>query len=457
MRILTIGYSLPNQLVDNHTVLNAPSITDYEAAFVDPENFTRAPLDLLEGRREFTAHDGRPVHNGATSAAAVSIADQLRRRGAEAERFLDQGGALFVVGRPNATVAGVTGFEGCDRFSWLPAPEGAAWGPPHLRAAEGKTIRIADDQHPLSDALREFRQHLSYRAVLDPALAKAGSKARVIALGGSALPVAAEFPVLAGRVVMTPVFANVTGPTRAKLAQALVDAISEVAAGATAETPPSWTRTLALPGSEELEAEAREAEEAEAEASARTEAARDRLARLTAHRRLLWASGPAFAEAVREGLALLGLRAVSERGEPLAVADAEGDGDTPTAFVEVESVREAAAEWPYVRLQRRLERHLLEDGAQLRGIIVVNGKRHLNPSARREEFTAALRAACENYGYALLTGRTLFALVTRALEEGGVDGAPFEAAGRRLLHARGLVGTERALGEADEPDEAGIF
>ena len=448
MRVLTIGYALPNQQADNHTVLNAPSITDYEAAFIDPENFTRAPLELLEGRREFTAHDGRPVHNGATSAAAVSIADQVRRRATEAERLLDQGGTLFVVGRPNATAAGVAGFEGCDRFSWLPAPEGVAWGPPQLRAAEGKTIRIADDQHPLSDVLREFRRHLSYRAVLDPALAGAGSKARVIAHGGSALPVAAEFPVLAGRVVVTPVFGNVTGPTRAKLAQALLDAMGEVAAGATAETPPSWTRTLALPGSETAEAGVREAEEAEAEAAARTEAAREGLARLAAHRRLLWAAGPAFADAVREGLALLGLRAVSERGEPLAVA-----GGDDSAFVEVESTREAAAEWPYVRLQRRLERHLLEDGEQLRGVIVVNGKRHLNPAARREEFGAPLRTACENYGYALITGQTLFALVRRALE----DGAPFEAAGRRLLHARGLVGTEQALGEADEAGESGIF
>lgn len=448
MRVLTIGYALPNQLADNHTVLNAPSITDYEAAFIDPENFTRAPLELLEGRREFTAHDGRPVHNGATSAAAVSIADQVRRRATEAERLLDQGGTLFVVGRPNATAAGVAGFEGCDRFSWLPAPEGVAWGPPQLRAAEGKTIRIADDQHPLSDVLREFRRHLSYRAVLDPALAGAGSKARVVAHGGSALPVAAEFPVLAGRVVVTPVFGNVTGPTRAKLAQALLDAMGEVAAGATAETPPSWTRTLALPGSETAEAGVREAEEAEAEAAARTEAAREGLARLAAHRRLLWAAGPAFADAVSEGLALLGLRAVSERGEPLAVAS----GDD-SAFVEVESTREAAAEWPYVRLQRRLERHLLEEGEQLCGVIVVNGKRHLNPAARREEFGAPLRTACENYGYALITGQTLFALVRRALE----DGAPFEAAGRRLLHARGLVGTEQALGEADEAGESGIF
>ncbi len=449
MRILTIGYALPNPLVDNHTVLNAPSITDYDAAFIDPDSITRSVLDLLEGKREFTANDGRPVINGATTAAAVSAADQLHRRAEEAERFLDQGGVLFVVGRPNATVAGVVGFEGCDRYSWLPAPAGAAWRAPHIRGAEGKTIRIGDDQHPLSAVIREYRRHLSYRAVLHPELVSAQQHARVIALGGANLPIAAELPVLAGRVVMTPVFANVTGPTRARLAQAMVEAIAEVVAGETAETPPAWTRSLPLPGSEQIEAELEAAEAAEAEASARTGAVREHLDRLIAHRRLLWASGPAFAAAVREGLALLGLPPSTPPGEPLAL---EGEG---TALVEVESSREAVAEWPYIRLQRRLERHLLDEGEQLKGIIVVNGKRHISATSRRQQFSDALRIACENYGYALITGETLFALVQRALGEG--EGVPFEAAGRRLLHASGLITTDQALGEAEEADDASIF
>ncbi|MXY87554.1 MAG: hypothetical protein F4Y92_01660, partial [Dehalococcoidia bacterium] len=200
MRILTIGYSLPNQVVDNHTVLNAPSLTDYDAAFIDPEAITGAVQQLLEGERPFNAQDGRPVVNGATTATQVSAAEQLLRRAEEAERLLEQGGTLFVVGRPNAVLPGVVGFEGFDRYSWLPAPKGGGWNPPHLRAAEGKNIRIADDQHPLSGVLREYRRHITYRAVLDPAVLTADREGHVIATGGANMPIAAEFDVLAGHV-----------------------------------------------------------------------------------------------------------------------------------------------------------------------------------------------------------------------------------------------------------------
>ena len=451
MRIMTIGYSLPNAIVDNHTVLNAPSITDYDAMLVDPESITTSVKQLLEGERPFNSHDGREVVNGATTATQVSAADQLLRRAEEAQRFLEQGGTLFVIGRPNATLAGVIGFEGLDRYSWLPGPAGGGWNPPHLRAAEGKNIRIADDRHPLSGVLREYRRHITYRAVLDPAIATAEREGHVIATGGSNMPIAAEFSVLAGRVVITPVFANVTGTTRTRLAQALVDAMSEVAAGVVTEDPPSWTRSHALPGSEQIEAELEEAEQAESDASARTAAVRERLDTLIAHRRLLWAKGPAFAAAVREALGLLGLEATTPAGEGLAVTEGEH-----TALVEVESASEDVAEWPYVRLQRRLERHLLDEGEQLRGIIVANGKRAISPTARRQQFTAALRIACENYGYALTTGETLFALVQRALGT-EAEGAPFEAAGRRLLHNRGLMTTEQAMGETEEESDASIF
>ena len=406
---------------------------------------------LLEGERPFNSHDGREVVNGATTATQVSAADQLLRRAEEAQRFLEQGAPLFVIGRPNATLAGVIGFEGLDRYSWLPGPAGGGWNPPHLRAAEGKNIRIADDRHPLSGVLREHRRHITYRAVLDPAIATAEREGHVIATGGSNMPIAAEFSVLAGRVVMTPVFANVTGTTRTRLAQALVDAMSEVAAGVVTEDPPLWTRSQALPGSEQIEAELEEAEQEESAAVARTAAVHERLDTLIAHRRLLWATGPAFAAAVREALALLGLEATTAADEGLAVTEGEH-----TALVEVESAGENVAEWPYVRLQRRLERRLLDEGEQLQGIIVVNGKRTISPTARRQQFTDALRIACENYGYALTTGETLFALVQRALGT-EAEGAPFEAAGRRLLHSRGLMTTEQAMGETEEESDASIF
>ncbi|MCY4393346.1 MAG: hypothetical protein OXE43_15075 [Chloroflexi bacterium] len=451
MRILTIGYSLPNTIVDNHTILNAPSITDYDAALIDPEAITMSVQQLLEGERPFVAQDGRDVVNGATTATQISAADQLLRRAEEAERFLEQGGTLFVVGRPNAVLPGVIGFEGFDRYSWLPAPQGGSWNPPNLRAGEGKTVRIADDRHPLSGVLREYRRHITYRAVLHPAIATADREGHVIATGGSNVPIAAEFKVLAGRVVVTPVFASVTGNIRTKLAQALVDAMTEVAAGAVSEDAPGWARTHALPGSEQIEAELAELEEAESAAAARTAAVRERLDLLTAHRRLLWATGPTFVGAVQDALALLGLEAATA-DDGLAVTEGEH-----TALVEVESDREGVAEWPYVRLQRRLERRLLEEGDQLRGIIVVNGKRTITPTARKDQFSDALRIACENYGYALITGETLFSLVQRALGTDAEGATPFEAAGRRLIHGRGLITTEQAVGETEEAGDASIF
>ena len=451
MRILTIGYSLPNPIVDNHTVLNAPSLTDYDAAFIDPEAITGAVQQLLEGERPFNAHDGRPVVNGATTATQVSAADQLLRRAEEAERLLEQGGTLFIVGRPNAVLPGVVGFEGLDRYSWLPAPKGGGWNPPHVRAAEGKTIRIADDQHPLSPVLREYRRHITYRAVLDPAVATADREGHVIATGGANMPIAAEFEVLAGHVVVTPVLGSLTGTTRARLAQGMVDAMTAVATGVRNEDPPTWTRTFALPGSEQIEAELEEAQEAESAASARTVAVRERLDRLIAHRRLLWAAGPAFEATVSEALALLGLESTTA-DEGLAVTEGEH-----TALVEVESSREEVAEWPYVRLQRRLERHLLDKGEQLRGMIVVNGRREASPPGRRSQYTDALRIACENYGYALVTAETLFTLVQRALGTDAEGATPFEAAGRRLIHGRGLITTEQAVGETEEESDASIF
>lgn len=443
MRMITIGYPLPNANVDNHSVLNAPSLTDYEAVFVDPEGVTGAVQELLAGERDFTAHDGRPVINGASTAASLSAADQLHRRVEEAERFLDQGGTVVILGRPNATISGVIGFEGCDRYSWLPAPEGGSWGPPHLRAAEGKTIRIVDDDHPLSAVIREYRRNVVYRAVLNPRFLSTQKNARLIAVGGADLPIAAEIPVLAGRVVVIPVFNPVNGAARAKLAQAMVEAVAEVAEGGSVESVPTWARSLALPGSEQIEAELEDAETTAAQAAELVTSARERLDALTSHRRLLWASGRAFAEAVREGLALLGLTPTTGPIHPLAI---EG---SRTALVEVESSREAVAEWPYVRLQRRLERHLLDEGEQLKGLIVVNGRRAVGPASRKEPMTDALRIACENYGYSLITGETLFALVQRALGA-EQDDFSIEAAGSRLLDATGLVDTERALGETEE-------
>ncbi len=449
MNILSIGFPLPNQAIDNYNVLTAPSYFDYQALIVDPESVTRIPRELIEEGKTFDAFDGRPVVNGATTAAAVSAADQLKRRTEETRRLLEAGGTIVVIGRPNAALSGIIGFEGCDRYTWLPAPEGASWSPPLLRPAEGVTVRVRDDIHPMAEVLREFRKHVTYRAAFDdrqPAFR--GTK--IIACGGADVPIAAQFDVLAGRVIFMPAVKVSASTTRSSLAQTLVSAIRQVHGTPAESAAPTWARTIALPGMEQLEAEVEEAEESATEVKARLDESREKLQALADYRALLWAEGHRFEHAVRIALQSLGFSVTSGPGEPMVAQSAD-----EMVFVEYESSRETVVEWPYIRLQRRLEEQLLKKRLQPRGLIIANGQRGEVPEDRKKETTEPLRIACENYRYGLVTAPTLFALVQRAL--GGADHDELEAIRRRMLRTAGLLTLEAALGEADETMPGTIF
>lgn len=449
MRILVIGYPLPNVVFDNYNALTAPSYNDYDALIVDPASITKAARELAEEGTEFEAFDGRPVVNGPTTASAVSAADQLRRRTDETRRLLEAGGLVVVLGRPDAIQGGVYGFEGCDRYHWLPAPGGLSWGPPYLRPAEGKTVRIVAEEHPFATVLREYRNDVGYRAVFDDRQAEVRRHGRVVAAGGAGVPIAMEFPVLSGRVLFLPMMAESPYVNRANLAQSLADAFARHLGGTSSGDAPWWARSQALPGLEQIEAELEESEGAAAEAQAHAQAVRERHDTLARHRRLLWEDGQPFAGAVVEALRLLGLVVEYTPGEPITI---EHEG--AKAFLELESSRETVVEWPYIRLQRRLESHLLQRGELLKGIMVVNGWREREPEQREEELSGALRIAAENYRYALLTSRTLFELIRRAL--GGADEATLLGIRRRLMQATGAVSAADLLGEGEEePAEQG--
>ncbi|HEX6031395.1 MAG TPA: hypothetical protein VFY90_08180 [Tepidiformaceae bacterium] len=446
MQFLVIGYPLPNKDIDNYNALTAPSYFDYDGLLVDPASITAVAQSLLQGEREFEAFDGRQVLNAPTTASSVSAADQFRRRHDETTRILEAGGVVLVLARPNAVQGGIAGFEGCDRYSWLPAPAGMAWAPPYLVAAEGKTIRVVAEDHPVAGPLRTFRSGAKYRAVFDDRHAPV-RQGRVLATGGAGLPIAMEFKVLAGRVVFLPVLTEETGNVRSEVADAVVDLFLELSTAAVGQEAPYWARSQAVPGLEQVEAELEELETAAREATERLGTARTRHDTLASYRDLLWAEGRKFQASVEQSLRTLGFTVTDEGGR----LQVESEGRV--ALVEVESARELVVEWPYVRLQRRQEEALFSGGEPKGGLIVVTGHRAQEPSQREPEFSDPLRIACENYRFGLLTGQTLFALVQRAL--GGADEAALTGIRRRLLATHGLLSTEAALGDVTEGTDAG--
>lgn len=447
MRLLVIGYPLPHPSIENYHPLTAPSFFDFDAMFIDPASFTSLAARLVSDGDAFEAFDGRPVVNAPSSASAVSAAELLRRRADETQRLLESGGTVVVMARPNAVQGGILGFEGCDRYSWLPAPAGVSWGPPILRAAEGKTVRIVAEDHAFAPILRDYRREVAYRAVFDERSPAFRQHGRVLATGGAGTAIAAEFQVAGGRVIFLPVFPNDIGSFRSTLADRIVDAMRQLVDTTEPAAEAYWERSIAVPGLEQEEAEL-EAARADAEtAEARLTAVRERVLQLKAHRRLITAAGPGLVEATRDALTALGF-AVSVDGNAVTIV-----GEGQTAFVECEGAREEVVEWPYVRLQRRIEEHLLAKGEAPKGVVIANGQRVKEPGQRTAAFTEPLRLACENYRFALLTGETLFTLLQRAL--GGADEAFLAGARRRILGASGLLTEDGALSEAEAGRDLG--
>src|SRR5438552_547214 len=122
MRILSIGRPLAHPAIDNHTIFNAPSISDYEAVVFDPGGMFESVREAAEGRGDHRTFSDQPVVNGASTPSAIGIAEVLRRRRDETARCLERGGLVVVFTYPQATLPEVLGFTGADRYFFLPAP-----------------------------------------------------------------------------------------------------------------------------------------------------------------------------------------------------------------------------------------------------------------------------------------------------------------------------------------------
>jgi hypothetical protein len=228
----------------------------------------------------------------------------------------------------------------------------------------------------------------------------------------------------------------------------LFDAVKRVVAGESDEDAPAWAANYTMAGLEETEAELQRARVAVREAQSRLADIEARSTDLGRYRRLLWMGSVAGLDpVVRLAFRELGFRVEYDESRPMTI-----DADGQIAFVEVEGADGQVVEWPYLRLQRRLEKDMLATAQPKKGIIVINGERRRAPTRRGEQASPALRVACENYRYALLTGPQLYELVRSAREDGSEEN--LRAIRQTVLSAEGLLpGAEPAAGDLAGHDE----
>ncbi len=438
MRALVIGFPLPSPQIDNYNLLTAPSWFDYDGVVVEPLSVSQVIEDVLEQREEHQTRAEEPVVNRPTGPLAVALADMIKRRRAEAQFFLHNGGVIVVFGRPNVLHEGVSGFAGCDRYAWLPAPAGVAWEPPFLLRAEGSDVHVTDPLHPLARFVESNARWIAYRARFDETVPGFPTFGHVFARSAGGAAVGVELRVANGKVIFLPALGSIAyGDPRFEMATQMLEALRRASLKDVAQEEPGWARDVLLPGVEELAGKAQEAAEALDTAEGALTDALTELDKVAKYRALLWQEGALGLEpVVRDALRTLGFEVETDPDKPGWIADG-----SLKAFYEVEGSTGPVPEYPYFRLQKRLEKDLIETREPKRGVVVINGFREQRPEIREAQASETLRIAAENYRYALLTTERLLEMVRCVLEQ------PYDAVRRSMLRERllktiGEVGPE---------------
>ena len=437
MRILTLGCPLPDPQIDNHDWANAPSFFDYDVIVVDPAGAVSELVEgvLRQGASPLTYTD-EPIEDGPTTETSVGLADLLRRRQEETERLLARGGLVVCFAQPDVPHPRVSGFPGCHRYYWLPAPPDLDYGPKRLRPAHGASVSVTNYEHPFADFLERGRHNVLYRALFAEGTEGFGQAATVIGRSAGGAAIAIELSIGSGRVVFLPALApRLPSTERALMAHGLVTATRTALVLAAEGEPPEWISDYALPGIEEPQRQIEEAEARLELLESELNEARNQYRSVDRFRRILWQEGKyAFDLPVRDALIRLGFSTYSSPDEPASLAF----GDE-TVLLETESSTDAVGMEPHYRLRQRLETQIAKEGKRARGLIVINGQRETAPAERPQQYEESLRVAAESMRYCVMEAATLFAAMRDHLEGRGDDAAFC----RKLIETEGVLPAEQ--------------
>ncbi len=436
MRILSLGCPIPNPLVDNYDWASAPAFYDYDAVIVDPGiAVSQLVLGIVDNGTAYTTHNDEPVLDGPTTDTSVGLADLLRQRRAEMQRFLAGGGLVVCMAYPDVPHPRVAGFTGCHRYYWLPAPPDRDYGPKYLLPAAGRHVSPSDYEHPFADYLDTMRDNVRYRATLAEGAEGLSETLKVIGRSPGGAAIAAEIETGGGRLIFLPALpGNLTHSERSRIGENLIDAIRDTLLTDAEEGPPDWLEEFKLPGLVEAQRRLEQAEDRFDEAEQELTEARNEYLSAERYRRLLWQEGKYGLDLpVRDALELLGFRNAASVDEP-AYFLYSGD----PLLVEIEGSAGPVGMNPHYRLRERIEHRIAAGTNRGQGLIIVNGQRELPPAERTEQFEDALRVASESMRYCVLRATDLFDAVRQQIE-GDFDKAAFC---RQIMETEGVLTLE---------------
>jgi hypothetical protein len=242
MRTLVLGIPLPHIAFDNYSFLSAPSLFDYGRIIVDMAAVSAAVEEVASGEREHATFARQPIVNGPGDHASFSLAELLRLRRLEAERFFERGGDLVCLAYPDAAHEGIDAFPGWRRYDWLPAPQAFSYSD-GLLAGYGKLgVEVCDEGHPFAPYARQFGVRLAFRCYLAEGAEGPPPFARVFARSPGGAAVGFQLAIGQGSAVFLPPFGSLDyDKDRAPLANVLNDCLDRLQQ-ARPEQPSQWRR-----------------------------------------------------------------------------------------------------------------------------------------------------------------------------------------------------------------------
>jgi len=437
VRVLSLSHRLPGIQIDNHTILNAPALFDYDTIVWDAGAVMNTVREAARGEGEFLTFADRTVVNGANVEGAASLAGLLQRRRDEVQRALEHGATVVVYAFPPAHFSGVAGFTGLDSYWAIPAPDGVAWDTATMPAGEGVQAAIVDHDHPFVAVYETYQRDLLYRLYFNERAPGFARHAKVFLRSPGGAPIGVEFAVLNGRVVFVPPPRRAGEDWFASNEGAAVVAAAEAITGVSSATPPYWAGDLAVPGLADRAASLDQARAALEAAEEALHAAEAEHAERAAVREVVWApgNGALLAAALVCAEAIGFERAQTPEGDPVLL-----DGDTEVHLVAAAST-EAVGMTAHYRLRQRIDRVIAQRAVAPRGLVIANGQCGSSPDERQREIDDSLRVAAEATRYAVLPSRALFACAVAALE--GASAETLAAIRKRIVETDGIV----ALGD----------
>ena len=434
-RLLAVEWMLAHEGLAREGFFDSPSFSSVDAVLIDPLSIASHWATVgIDGSGDRRTHRGHDLGLG----RAVSSVMARRRREAS-DLLLKAGGTLVCRLRPRGRPLHILSDDGpserIDRYSWLPSvshvdrqyhlsfPANSRFVP-----RRGTDIHLAGTDSPFEEFLKRVAGNLEYEAVCQDLLETPIEHfATVLARNRIGDVIAVEIPYGEGRLVLVP---PTRGVSPASEATALVEALMKVGTRSGFEGAPDWISSYETTGEPALRDELTSLTNRRDKLNAKIEETQKRYNTTTLMKRLLFAqSQAALRQAGEDACRALGFE-LETTPDGLIIRSPEG-----TARMMFAASDSAVDIQPYRRLLKFIDRARTENTDPKKGILVVNGFRHLDPRQRSTEFTEPVRRGCKSQGFCLMTSYDLFRL---AIQDGDSDGRAAAALRKKILETDGV-------------------